>query len=522
MGTIFRRTERRPVPLSAERVTKNGRVVARWRSRGKSRTATVETDAAGTEFVAVESAVYAARYRDHAGNLVERTTGCRDETAARQTLAGWEREAEQVRAGILDAGDLETARAAGGPIGPHIDAYEHSLTAAAVTQGYKANALRAVRRLVAELGFETVRDFRRDKVEHWLAVAIGTGMGARTRNYYRDAMVRFANWLRESGRLAAHDLHRLPKADERSDPKRKRRALTEAEFGTLLAVAVSRPLDDARTVRRGVNKGQAVATLSAAEVARLEAVGRERVLIYRTFITTGLRLNELRTLTVGGIDLNPGTEAVQLECANEKNRAGSTVPLRSDLAHDLRQWIADNRLAPADRLFTVPTGLRRILDRDLTAAGIPKRDERGRTVDVHALRTTFGTWLSKAEVAPRTAQAAMRHGDITLTMGTYTDPKLLDVRKAIEQLPGYAPALPAPKPPTKPSLPADAKGQSGALAGTIGQTYPGHRRGQEAVENPGNSNEKTPVTSPDIAGAKSGWPDLNRRPLAPKASALPN
>jgi integrase len=59
----------------------------------------------------------------------------------------------------------------------------------------------------------------------------------------------------------------------------------------------------------------------------------------------------------------------------------------------------------------------RILDRDLRAAGIPKRDDRGRTVDVHAMRTTFGTLLSRTGAAPRTAQAAMRHSDIKLTMG---------------------------------------------------------------------------------------------------------
>jgi hypothetical protein len=46
-------------------------------------------------------------------------------------------------------------------------------------------------------------------------------------------------------------------------------------------------------------------------------------------------------------------------------------------------------------LFTVPKGLLRILNRDLKAAGIAKVDERGRTLDVHALRTTFGTLLSK-------------------------------------------------------------------------------------------------------------------------------
>jgi hypothetical protein len=100
-------------------------------------------------------------------------------------------------------------------------------------------------------------------------------------------------------------------------------------------------------------------------------------------------------------------------------------------------------------LFNVPDGLLRIFDRDLVAAGIArlvndaqsgktiidKRDERGRTIDVHALRTTFGTHLSKGGVAPRTAQAAMRHSDIKLTMGVYTDPKLLDVRGALDVLP---------------------------------------------------------------------------------------
>ena len=75
------------------------------------------------------------------------------------------------------------------------------------------------------------------------------------------------------------------------------------------------------------------------------------------------------------------------------------------LAAELRQWVAEKKLALADLLFTVPTGLRRILDRDMQAAGIPKRDERGRTVDVHAMRTTFATMLSTSGTAPRTHHA---------------------------------------------------------------------------------------------------------------------
>ena len=93
------------------------------------------------------------------------------------------------------------------------------------------------------------------------------------------------------------------------------------------------------------------------------------------------------------------------------------------------------RLPPATPLFHVPSGMTRIFDRDLAAAGIPKRDERDRVVDIHALRVTFATQLCAAGVPLRTAQAALRHSKPELTANIYTDPKLLDVAGAIDALP---------------------------------------------------------------------------------------
>jgi len=81
----------------------------------------------------------------------------------------------------------------------------------------------------------------------------------------------------------------------------------------------------------------------------------------------------------------------------------------------------------------------RILDRELEAAGIPKVDVDGRRIDVHALCHTTATYLAKAGVAPRTAQSIMRHSDIRLTLGTYTDPHLLDQAAALEALPHFTP-----------------------------------------------------------------------------------
>jgi integrase len=73
----------------------------------------------------------------------------------------------------------------------------------------------------------------------------------------------------------------------------------------------------------------------------------------------------------------------------------------------------------------------RFMLRRVTSRYLRRQFARGRTIDVHALRHSFGTLLSKGGVAPRTAQAAKRHSSIDLTMNTYTDPKLLDVHGAL-------------------------------------------------------------------------------------------
>ena len=225
--------------------------------------------------------------------------------------------------------------------------------------------------------------------------------------------------------------------------------MTEAERDRLRDVARRRPLLDAMTVRRGKRKGEAVAELRPETRARLEAVGWERALLYKTMVLTGLRKGELASLNLAHVHLDDDRPCLELEAGAAKNREAAFLPLRADLAAELDTWLTERlrddarrsgdpiptRLPGEARLFDVPAGLIRIFDRDLEAAGIPKRDERGRTLDVHALRTTFGTLLSKGGVPLRTAQAAMRHSDPKLTANVYTDPKLLDVHGALDALP---------------------------------------------------------------------------------------
>jgi integrase len=167
-----------------------------------------------------------------------------------------------------------------------------------------------------------------------------------------------------------------------------------------LKATAERPLKEATTVRRGKYAGKPLAKVRDDVRASFVKLGYERSLLYKTMLLMGLRLNEVRSLTVAQLDLvDPAS--LTLDPKAEKNREGNTLAIRDDLAADLCTWVADK--LPTAKVFNVPKGLLRIFDRDLATAGIPKRGARGRTVSLHGLRHSFVTHLSRRESlrAPR-------------------------------------------------------------------------------------------------------------------------
>lgn len=434
MGSVFRKQFTKPIPDSAETIEKDGQRFARWRdAKGKLQTAPLS---ASGDLILVESAKYTAKYRDGAGVTREVATGCKDLTAAKQVLANLEKRADGVRAGIRTADEDATVKHHGKPLASHYDAYAVYLKTVSDSQVYQDNARRFLDKLATECKFTKLADLRREQLEAWLVAEAKSGRSARSRNAHRDALVSFCNWCIETNRLTANPFAKVAKADEKADPRRKRRALTEEDLIKLLDTARRRLVRDALLIRRGKRKGEEAANIRPEIRRQLESQGEERALLYKTLLLTGLRRGELASLTVKQIDFKSATPCIILDPKKEKNREGNSLPLRADLAADLKAWLAANPQLKADSpLFKVPSSLLKTFDRDLAAAGIPKRDERGRTLDVHALRTSFITLLSKGGVAPRTAQAAARHSDVKLTMGAYTDEKLLDVQGALEALP---------------------------------------------------------------------------------------
>jgi integrase len=246
----------------------------------------------------------------------------------------------------------------------------------------------------------------------------------------------------DQGRLDRDPLARLKRSS--GDLRRNRRALTEDELARLLRAARERPLLDGRTVRSGAGKGRRVERLRNPETeARLERLGWERSLIYKTLVYTGLRRGELEALEVRHLDLDGPRPCLVLPPSVTKNKRGADLPLRADLVGDLKAWLAATGKTGPDRVFKVITTLYRVIRRDLEWAGVASRDAQGRTVDVHALRHTTATYLSRAKVAPRAAQRFMRHSDIRLTMQTYTDATMMGESEALAALPD----LPVPQAP---------------------------------------------------------------------------
>ena len=444
MGSVYRPTYSKPLPKKAELFTAKGETLARVKpEKGRTQTFTVRTGRDGQPNIVVTSSNYVAKYRDGVGIIRKVSTGCREESAARSVLRDLERRAELVKSGVVTQAENRTADHQTRPLTDHFAEFRDSMVGKDRDETHCKTTLRYLERLADTCSWGYLRDITRDSLENWQSMTVKAGKSARTRNAFQTALVSFLNWCVQTHRLTVNPIACASRANEKADRRRQRRAMTENELQRLLESARTRPLDEARLIRRGPRKGELTATVKPEVVERLTELGRERALIYKSLVLTGLRKAELASISIGQAELDGPLPFLILDASDEKNGQGSDIPLRKDLATDLREWIEHKRsrfCGPDEDfqrkpLFSIPSSINRYFDRDLAAAGIPKRDERGRVVDLHALRTTFGTMLSKGGVTPRTAQAAMRHSDIRLTMGVYTDPKLLDIHGAMDALP---------------------------------------------------------------------------------------
>lgn len=440
MGSIFRKTTCRPVPAGAV-VTRDrtGNETAKWTPRRATRsvTAPVKTLADGRKVIETTTGAFYAKYRDSDGFVRTVSTGCRDEANARQRLADLERRAERVKSGVMSRREAHAVDRLHEPLHQHIGEYVDRLPGrrgGLASPVHRDNTRRYLERLAAECRWACLADLSRADLERWIADQSRPGpdgkpvRSARSINCHRAAAVAFANWLADPniGRLPSNPFgtgrSAAAKADEDSDPRRPRRALSPDELSRLVDAARNAP----RRRPQPPTEGEGGRPRRPAE--RLS--GNDRGDLWLILAGTGLRVGEIEQLTVADIRLDAVPPHVRIPAAVAKARREQTVPLRSDLVAMLRDRLAGR--SPSDPVFAIPRALIARFNADCRRAGISKRNDDGLTVDVHSLRKTFATMLSVSGVAPRITMELMRHSRIELTMSVYTDPRLLPLAAAVE------------------------------------------------------------------------------------------
>lgn len=404
--SVYKKSYTKPIPNDAEFFTHRGIRMVRWTgANGKSRTARVTVPDtgpnAGMHRLIMEASTYTARYRDQDGIIREKSTRCKEQVNASRVLADILKHIEQAKAGVLTKAELVQADHQKISIADHFIRYEAHLRSKGVTEQRVKTVRQRFETIATWSSWIRLSDLLGEDLERFLLrEAEENNMSAGSRNSYREAVIAFANWAKRTKRIAENPFSNIPKADAKVDCRRCRRAMTEDELDRLIDAAKHRPLHDAMLIRRGKRKGQLTAKISDVERERLNRLGQERALTYKTLALTGLRCNELASITIAQADLDGDHPHLLLFAKDEKNRRGSTIAIRKDLANDLLRHLSD-RLAmkrdqmrdsckaitdshdSTDPLIRFPNSLLRTFNRDLAFAGIPKIDSRGWTSQVH-------------------------------------------------------------------------------------------------------------------------------------------
>jgi len=191
------------------------------------------------------------------------------------------------------------------------------------------------------------------------------------------------------------------------------------------SIAHLRPLQitEREIIRRALEQDELLRLLetTAKGPVRFGMTGFERYLLYRFAAETGLRANEVRSLTVTDYDFENMT--VTLKAGSSKHKRQDVQFLRSNTAALLREFFQNK--TPKAKAFggTYSKLTDRTADmvrEDLADAGIDYQDEAGRVFDFHSLRHQTGSMLAQYGVHPADAKAHMRHSDINLTLKYYT------------------------------------------------------------------------------------------------------
>lgn len=403
-----------------------------WTDRNGKR---VKAGTKGAKKVTEESAKWYAVWRE-GGRHVKRPLST-DKESSQAMMADLLRAKARGEAGLVDPYKEHLDRA----VTDHIEDYLAVVTSNSRSVEYHREMRRILTHFVDNSGVRVLREVTADKVSSYLAKM---KTGPTTKNYHRRLIVQFMGHMEAIRRIPFNPItaKSVKTADTKKGKKRKRWAMNADQIQRLLVAVREYPVKAA-----SVNKGGRFAKQRPAErqaklkpetLAKLEHRGRERWLMYRLALYTGLRRIELSRLRVHHLELDRKPYArIDLPGHLTKNGKDAKILLVPYLAEDLRQWIQDTGKGPNDPVVYVPCkgNISKLHRAHMKLAGIQYKDDQGRFADFHSLRTAANVLLRQAGIPAKERQLFMRHGKLELTTETYDDEdatQMNDVVKALE------------------------------------------------------------------------------------------
>ncbi len=294
----------------------------------------------------------------------------------------------------------------------HIREWGESLKAKDNCPKYANQVERSVRKIFDKCVFHSLSDIDANRLYLHLADHRGDdGYGQRYFNSLLQSCKQFCKWTVREQRTKTNPLEHLDFITQ-TEKRHQRRALTLDEQKRLIEAAANGTRHHYMT-------------------------GPQRALLYRTALQTGLRLNEIKNLTVSSLDVQDRT--LTLTAAYTKNKKLAVQPLTKPLTADLQAFTAGK--LPGAKMFTIPNKPVPMLRVDLIAAGIEYKTDEG-IADFHSCRHSYITNLAKAGVHPSDAMVLARHSSITMTMNFYTHSHRESLQKIVDAQPDLTKKVP--------------------------------------------------------------------------------
>jgi integrase len=299
------------------------------------------------------------------------------------------------------------------PLIEHIDNYATVLEAKGFSKDYIVRTKNRLKKIVKDCRFYFFRDITKSAVEIYSGKLKADKYSNTSRGHYLDCLKTFLNWAEQDQRISTNPIAKL---DKPARDSKKKGVLTPEQFIRLIK------------------------TTFAKNIIIENTTGQERAVLYMLAGTTGLRRNELLSLTWDCINLSGDNAFVRVKASIAKNGKEALQPIPPAMVAILQALKAHTRPNGTERVFVSFSkwiNTAELITSDLEAAEIELKDKDGNEICFHSLRNSYISFLANSATPAKVVQTLARHSDPRLTFNTYARTFAEAEQKAISYLPNF-------------------------------------------------------------------------------------